>query len=69
MKNDITKEEFITGYCERSEITRKLYDEWFAALPCACDYAGCTGWATVSRGGIKDHMALYAPRDLVYEEG
>lgn len=60
------KEEFGARYCENSGITKEFYDEWFITLSCACDYDGCEGWAAVRNSDdmIKDHMELYAPREV-----
>ena len=62
----MTKDEFEKGYCQRSNITKSFYDEWFTTLPCACDYEECKGWAAVRRDFIKDHMELYAPEGEKY---
>ena len=66
----MTRDEFIDGYMKRSglssasrtedgfqiEGTQRRY-----ALPCACGYETCEGWAMVGAESAADHMALYAP--------
>ena len=61
----MTKEEFEQGYCDRSNITREQYKEWFTTLQCACDYELCKGWAAVPNEPdiIKAHLELYAPKE------
>jgi hypothetical protein len=46
MKPKITKEEFITQYCENSKFSRAFFDKWYEAKPCPdnCDYEDCEGW-------------------------
>jgi len=58
----MSKEEFIKGYCERSEISREEYDKNFLALKCNCEDTKCNGWATVSNDSlsIKAHNDLYS---------
>ena len=60
------KEEFENNYAINSGLTLERYRELFVALPCACSYEGCQGWATVSNNemSIKLHMELYAPKIL-----
>lgn len=62
--NRITKEQFEKAYCERSNITLTYYHSHFVALPCACDYEQCEGWASVTNDAdmIAAHMRFYAPR-------
>ena len=57
----MTKEQFISGYCERSHITRESFDKYQVALPCDCEADICNGWAAVSNKPdfIKDHIMLY----------
>lgn len=59
----MTKDEFIASYCERSGITRERFDRTDVALPCACQYEDCEGWAAVSNNAlsIKNHTELYSP--------
>lgn len=59
----MTKEQFIEGYCRRSEITREAFDRDFVALPCNCEQDGCNGWAAVDndQDAIKHHMEFDAP--------
>jgi hypothetical protein len=45
----MTKEEFIEGHCQRSNITREQYDEHLVAIPCDCGEDLCEGWASHSR--------------------
>jgi len=40
----MTKEEFITEYCRRSDITREYFDKHGEAVPCDCVYINCNGW-------------------------
>ena len=62
----MSKEDFEAMYCGRSNITRERYKQWFITLSCACDYKECKGWAAVhnSPDMIKDHLELYAPREI-----
>lgn len=59
----MTKDQFIDGYCERSGIAREWFDAQLVALPCACDYEGCQGWATIRNDPdqIRHHMEFFAP--------
>lgn len=59
-----TKEEFISEYCERSNISWEELSKTEVALPCDCGSDGCDGWAMVSNNehSIQTHMDLYAPR-------
>lgn len=59
----MTKDEFIEGYCRRSEITREAFDRDFVALPCNCEQDGCNGWAAIDNDedSIKHHMEFSAP--------
>lgn len=61
MMNPLTRDEFIAAYCERSNITREVYDRQFVALPCGCEEEGCNGWATVSNDSpmTATHQELY----------
>ena len=59
----MTKEEFIAGYCERSQITWEELQPFQVALPCSCGDESCCGWAMVSNNplSVQSHMQLYAP--------
>ena len=64
----VTRREFIDAYCERSGLTREQLEEMnLYALPCACDFEGCDGWAIVRVNTIEDHFSYYGP-DLIKEE-
>jgi hypothetical protein len=62
-REEMTKDEFIAGYCRRSGVTWEYLSQHKTALPCACGENGCDGWAMVSNNelAIKAHMDLYAP--------
>jgi len=57
----MTKEEFIGGYCQRSEISLEEFNRFFVALPCACGDSLCNGWASICNNelSIKTHKELY----------
>lgn len=44
----MTKEEFIQGYCERSNITWEELSQFRKAIPCDCEDEGCHGWQMVA---------------------
>lgn len=46
----MTREQFIAGYCERSNITWEKLSDWRDAVPCRCEEKECEGWAMVSKG-------------------
>lgn len=48
----MTREEFIKGYCERSNTTWDELSKFYEALPCDCDYEKCQGWQMRSRLSI-----------------
>ena len=67
----MTREEFITAYCDRSKIpmeARRIdgFDLGSGymriALPCACGEEDCEGWAMINPKNAEDHMRFYAPR-------
>lgn len=62
---NITKDEFITQYCERSRIPWDELSKFFVALPCACGDETCEGWAMVRNApyDIGVHESLYGSRD------
>lgn len=65
----MTREEFIKGYCERSDIrpTRNgalLGNRRMFALPCTCDMPQCEGWAMVTEEQLHDHLCTDAPEPL-----
>ena len=44
----MTRDEFIDGYCARSNITRAQMKEFgFMAVPCDCGEESCQGWAMI----------------------
>lgn len=59
----MTKEEFLNGYSQWSNIPRKYLLKDMVALPCACGDDECQGWAMVRNDPemIAIHMELYAP--------
>ena len=60
----MTQTEFITGYAERSGLTREQYDSQYVALPCDCPDEDCPGWASVRRrpDAILEHLRVpFAP--------
>jgi hypothetical protein len=48
----MTKEEFILGYCNRSNITIEQFNDTFVALPCNCGDDSCRGWAVINNSKI-----------------
>lgn len=65
----MTKDEFIAVYCARSEMTRDEFVADLVALPCACGYEGCEGWAAVLNEPdiVRNHNRVYGPRDEANE--
>jgi hypothetical protein len=61
----LTKEEFITDYCQHSSLTRERFDRHFVALSCRCGSMGCDGWAVVARDPESQarHLDLYGPEE------
>ena len=59
----MTKEQFIQAYCERSKVTAEWFNDYFVALPCACDSDICEGWAKIRNDpeSIADHIRFYLP--------
>jgi hypothetical protein len=63
--DDMTKDEFITAYCERSDITRQWYNTYYIALPCTCGDSMCDGWGTVRNRpeDITHHLFFFGPEE------
>lgn len=63
MRGRVTKDEFIESYCKNSRMSVEAFNKYYVALPCACGYAECFGWAKVSNDPemIEDHMRFFAP--------
>ena len=61
----MTEAEFIAAYCERSGVAWSILSDRLVALPCACGYRSCEGWAMVPRDpeAIETHTRLYAPEE------
>lgn len=59
----MTREEFIAGYCECSNVTWEWLSQRRDARPCHCGEPGCEGWAMVSRDPemLAIHRQLYEP--------
>lgn len=57
----LTKEQFISEYAKKSEISEKELLEEMVALPCSCEDKSCKGWAMVgnSKLSIRAHNDLY----------
>ena len=51
----MTREEFIQGYCERSNVTWDELSKFRAAIPCDCGEEGCHGWQMVSKSYLVDN--------------
>jgi hypothetical protein len=56
----LSREEFFTGYCQRSGIT----EEWarahgFEAAPCACGEDCCSGWQMLTRVSRKGPLDVH----------
>lgn len=54
------RDEFVSGYCARSSISREQFDEMLVALPCDCADETCQGWAAIRRspGQILHHIGI-----------
>ena len=63
----MTAEEFETGYCERSGITREQYREYYITMTCSCGCDGCDGFAKIRNTpeAIKDQLVLYGGNILI----
>lgn len=61
----MNKEEFISEYCEKSDMRKVDFDSLLVALPCACGIPDCKGWAAVSNNNlsITAHNELYGPEE------
>lgn len=47
----MTREEFIAGWCRRSDMTwEEVQAEGWDAFPCHCGEDGCQGWQMYERG-------------------
>ena len=52
----MTKDEFEAGYATRSGVTVEwLHAMGQRAVPCECEWSGCSGWAMVDR--MRDRIA------------
>lgn len=74
----MTREEFTRAFAKRCGVS----DQWAAlgfieaasrtkiAMPCACEYSGCEGWAMLSIEFIDHHLEFNAPKKLreAYQE-
>jgi len=47
----MTKDEFIAGYCERSNAPWDFLSVYLEAVPCDCGDESCKGWAMRHLGG------------------
>lgn len=61
---EITADEFITGYSERSGVS----PEWLAlhgraTYPCNCRESGCEGWQMVNAAFFADELRLWEAGD------
>lgn len=58
----MTRDEFINGYCERSNIPLEELSKSMVALACHCAEKECEGWAMVRNDpeSISIHNQLYA---------
>jgi plasmid stabilization system protein ParE len=45
----MTREEFISSYCERSRVSWDELSKTQLVVPCECDQEGCQGWVMVSK--------------------
>lgn len=69
-QDEMTRQEFIDGYCERSDLNDcktaegYTFEEYvFVAIPCACEDETCEGWAMVRAEHATEHMKMYGPRE------
>ena len=60
-KPEITRSEFESAYCARSNLTLTQFRMRKVALPCLCDDSGCQGWAAITYENVLDHMAMNTP--------
>ena len=62
-KAALTKEGFIERYCSLNGLEWAELSRHKVALPCACDYEKCEGWAMVPNDplDIETHNTFYAP--------
>jgi len=60
----MTKEEFIEGYCRRSNITWDVLKDHLVALPCRCGDSSCDGWSMVNKDPfcVRVYQELYGER-------
>ncbi|EFJ2109291.1 hypothetical protein [Escherichia coli] len=57
---EMSKGEFVSGYCERSGITEEEFYLHGDAVPCDCGESCCDGWAYLSHEKIardKKHQS------------
>lgn len=63
----MTREEFIAGYCERSDILWAELSEWRAAVPCDCGDESCDGWGMVPKWEAPAHEWAHANNQTIYD--
>ena len=51
---EMTKEEFIEGYCNRSKVTWEWLSQFQNAIPCDCGEDGCNGWQMVHKDNLEN---------------
>ena len=58
-KIKLTQTDFIKSYCNNSTITEKKLNEMgMFAIPCECGGPECKGWAMITKGTLKTHIAF-----------
>lgn len=64
LRNKITQEEFIQRAIDNRGINRKIFDRFFEAYPCECNYEGCQGWG-IDEGIWYDYKSNYTIEEIV----
>ena len=72
----MTKDEFIDGYVERSNISAYRTDYGFFlpgsqptyAKVCHCEEEGCLGWAMIPKDGLEWHRIQESSRSAIKDE-
>lgn len=68
------KEEFVSGYCERSNISKEFFNEYMVAMECDCGDEDCPKFAAISKNhiSIQSHKELHMSKEqldhLVFDE-
>ena len=54
----MTKVDFVTDYCKKTQLNKKIFNQMLVVLECNCDEPNCHGWAAVTNDPymVKKHM-------------